>query len=318
MTLMIKSTHPEFEKLISGESVNSTLELLGFLDGIGVPYTKQGSALTLNFGLDLLDEAVIRRELQHRVSEFQMSILDLEIHRVTQSTNDIVMQRLAESQSATILCAAEMQTAGKGRRGRRWVSPFGRNIYLSYGRFVDRQLSELGGLSLVVGMLVVDVLRSMGLEGVGLKWPNDIVLDGGKLGGILLELRASDSRGIGLVAGVGLNLSLELGEASSIDQPWSAISSQLELPRNILLGTLGGMIVNAIQAFEDVGFDSFSDKWDEYNLYAGQQVNVIRGSEIISGFDSGIDREGNFLLLTEAGLEVHNSGEVSVRPVNRT
>ena len=84
-----------------------------------------------------------------------------------------------------------MQTAGKGRRGRRWVSPFGRNIYLTYGRFIGRQLSELGGLSLVVGMLVVDVLRSMGLERVGLKWPNDIVLDGGKLGGILIELRAS-------------------------------------------------------------------------------------------------------------------------------
>ena len=315
---MIKSTHPEFEKLIAGNPVNSTLELLGFLDGIGVPYTRQGSVLTLNPGMELLDEAAIRTELQHLVSELQMSTLDLEIHRVTQSTNDVVMQRLVESQSTAILCAAEMQTAGKGRRGRRWISPFGRNVYLTYGRFIGRQLSELGGLSLVVGMVVVDVLRAMGLERVGLKWPNDILLGGGKLGGILLELRASDTGGIGLVAGVGLNLALNLEESLSIDQPWSAISSQLEMPRNILLGALGGRIVNAIQTFEDVGFDSFAEKWSEYNLYTGQQVNVIRGSEIISGFDSGIDREGNFLLLTEAGLEVHNSGEVSVRPVNRT
>ena len=315
---MIKSTHPEFERLIVGEPVNSTLELLGFLDGIGVPYTKQGSALTLNPGLDLLDEASIHAELQNLVSGNQMSTLDLEIHRVTQSTNDVVMQRLVELQSTTILCAAEMQTAGKGRRGRRWVSPFGRNIYLSYGQFVGRQLSELGGLSLVVGMLVVDVLRSMGLDGVGLKWPNDIVLDGGKLGGILLELRASDARGIGLVAGVGLNLSLEAEDASSIRQPWSNISSQVEMPRNILLGRLGGMMVNVIQAFEDVGFDSYVDKWGEYNLYAGQRVNVIRGSEIISGIDSGVDREGNLLLRTEGGLQVHNSGEVSVRPVKET
>ena len=314
---MIKSTHPEFEKLIFGEPVNSTLELLGFLDGIGVPYTKQGSALTLNPGLDLLDEASIRAELQHWVSGRQMSTLDLEIHRVTQSTNDVVMQRLVESRSSQILCAAEMQTAGKGRRGRRWVSPFGRNIYLTYGRVIGRQLSELGGLSLVVGMLVVDVLRSMGLERVGLKWPNDIVLDGGKLGGILLELRASDALGIGLVAGVGLNLSLKAEDASSIDQPWSAISSQLAMPRNILLGKLGGMMVNVIHAFEDVGFDSFADKWGEYNLYAGQQINVIRGREIISGVDSGVDRDGNLLLRTGAGLEVHNSGEVSVRPINR-
>lgn len=315
---MIKSTHPEFEKLIAGNPVYSTLELLDFLDGIGVSYTRQGSVLTLNPGMELLDEAAIRTELQHLVSELQMSTLDLEIHRVTQSTNDVVMQRLVESQSTTILCAAEMQTAGKGRRGRRWISPFGRNVYLTYGRFIGRELSELGGLSLVVGMVVVDVLRAMGLERVGLKWPNDILLGGGKLGGILLELRASDAGGIGLVAGVGLNLALNVKESLSIDQPWSAISSQLEMPRNILLGALGGRIVNAIQTFEDVGFDSFAEKWSEYNLYTGQQVNVIRGSETISGIDSGVDHQGNLLLRTGAGLEVHNSGEVSVRPVART
>lgn len=315
---MIKSTHPEFEKLIAGNPVYSTLELLDFLDGIGVSYTRQGSVLTLNPGMELLDEAAIRTELQHLVSELQMSTLDLEIHRVTQSTNDVVMQRLVESQSTAILCAAEMQTAGKGRRGRRWISPFGRNVYLTYGRFIGRQLSELGGLSLVVGMVVVDVLRDMGLERVGLKWPNDILLGGGKLGGILLELRASDTGGIGLVAGVGLNLALNVKESLSIDQPWSAISSQLEMPRNILLGALGGRIVNAIQTFEDVGFDSFAEKWSEYNLYTGQQVNVIRGSETISGIDSGVDHQGNLLLRTGAGLEVHNSGEVSVRPVART
>lgn len=312
---MIKSTHPEFEKLISGSSVNSTLELQRFLKSIGVSYTSLGSVLTLNSGMELLDEAVIRAELQHLVSEVQMATLDLEIHRVAESTNDVVMQRLLESQSTSILCAAEMQTAGKGRRGRRWISPFGRNIYLTYGRYVKRQLSELGGLSLIVGMAVVDVLRSMGLEQVGLKWPNDIVLGGGKLGGILLELRASDARGIGLVAGVGLNLALRAEDASGIDQPWSAVNSQLELPRNVLLGKLGGKIVNAIQAFDDLGFDSFAEKWREYNLYSDQQINVIRGGEIISGIDSGVDSQGNLLLRTAAGLEVHNSGEVSVRPV---
>lgn len=312
---MIKSTHPEFEKLISGSSVNSTLELQRFLKSIGVSYTSLGSVLTLNSGMELLDEAVIRAELQHLVSEVQMATLDLEIHRVAESTNDVVMQRLLESQSTSILCAAEMQTAGKGRRGRRWISPFGRNIYLTYGRYVKRQLSELGGLSLIVGMAVVDVLRSMSLEQVGLKWPNDIVLGGGKLGGILLELRASDARGIGLVAGVGLNLALRAEDASGIDQPWSAVNSQLELPRNVLLGKLGGKIVNAIQAFDDLGFDSFAEKWREYNLYSDQQINVIRGGEVISGIDSGVDSQGNLLLRTAAGLEVHNSGEVSVRPV---
>lgn len=315
---MIKSTHPEFEKLIAGNPVNSTLELVDFLDGIDIPYTRQGSVLKLNRGIKVLDEAAIRAELEHLVSASQMSTLDLEIHRVTHSTNDVVMQRLVETRNRSILCAAEMQTAGKGRRGRRWVSPFGRNIYLTYGRFIGRQLSELGGLSLVVGMVVVDVLRDMGLEGVGLKWPNDILLGGGKLGGILVELRASDKGGIGIVLGVGLNLALNERESLSIDQPWSAISSQLEMPRNTLLGALGGRLVNAVQSFEDVGFDAFAEKWSEYNLYTGRKVSVIRGNETITGIDSGVDQEGNLLLRTGAGLEVHNSGEVSVRPATRT
>ena len=90
------------------------------------------------------------------------------------------------------------------------------------------------------------------------------------------------------------------------------------MPRNNLLGALGGALVNTVQVFEDVGFDSFAEKWSEYNLYAGQQVNVVRGSETISGIDSGVDQEGNLLLRTEAGLEVHNSGEVSVRLAARS
>ena len=178
---MIKSTHPEFERMASGETVPNSDLLIGFLEEAGVPHEVDTSGVRLSGELELLDP---KRILAVAGNEQ----LDLEIHRVIGSTNDTVMQRLSDSGCSELLCTAEMQTAGKGRRGRSWVSPFGRNIYVTYGRFLQRDLSDLGGLSIVVGMQAVDTLRGFGLEGIGLKWPNDILLAGGKLGGILVEL----------------------------------------------------------------------------------------------------------------------------------
>ena len=309
---MIKSTHPEFEKLIAGHSVTAGEELVDFLDTVGVSYKKAGPFVTIDSSLVLLNEGAICSEMTRLVSASQMDLLDLEIHRVTTSTNDVVIQRLSSGDSVSILCVAEMQTAGKGRRGRSWVSPFGRNIYLTYGCIVQRKPSELCGLSLVIGMTVVDVLRALGLKQVGLKWPNDILLDGGKLGGILVELSSSPN-GVGVVVGLGLNIALASTDADLINQRWSVFGPDIGISRNVLLGNLSGEILNAIQKFENVGFESFSEGWTDYNLYYGHRINVIQGEEISSGVDCGVDIEGNLLLLTDFGIQVYGSGEVSVR-----
>ena len=309
---MIKSSHPEFEKLISGHSVPAGAELVEFLDALGVAYSKIGAFLTIDSSLVLLDERAICAEMRQLVPASQMDLLDIEIHRVTTSTNDVVVQRLSSGHSTSILCAAEMQTAGKGRRGRSWVSPFGRNIYLTYGCVVQCRASELSGLSLVIGMTVVDVLRAVGIEQVGLKWPNDILLEGGKLGGILVDLSSSPN-GVGVVVGLGLNLSLTLTDKDLIDQPCTVAGSDIGVSRNVLLGKLCGEILNVIRKFENTGFKVFCERWTSYNLHHGHRVNVIRGEEISSGLDCGVDIEGNLLLLTDSGMEVYGSGEVSVR-----
>lgn len=311
---MIKSTHPEFEKLVGGHSVAVDPLLTGFLIDAGVPHEITNGRVELAGNLELLDAEHILTTASKESGQDQETLPSLEIHRVIGSTNDLVMQRLDDQ--SQLLCTAEMQTAGRGRRGRQWISPFGRNIYLTYGRRMHRPMAELGGLSLVVGMQVVDTLREAGIEGVGLKWPNDVLLDGGKLGGILVELKQFGRREVGVAAGLGLNLRLDAADAQLIDQAFSVPDRSVQLSRNTLIGVLAGKLVNAFSRFEASGFAPFAADWPAYNLYAGHHINVLRGGgEVRTGVDAGIDAQGNLLIETGRGLEVHQSGEVSMRPV---
>ena len=248
----------------------------------------------------------------------QQSRIDLEIHRTIGSTNDLVLQRLEEPGDALFVCLSEMQSAGKGRRGRNWISPFGQNIYLSVGTFLKLPPASLGGLSIVAGIQVVDVLRGFGLKDVGLKWPNDVLMGMGKLAGILVELKAAEKRGTGVVVGIGINLAITPEDASKIDQAWSHVSGQLEISRNALAGRLIERIVVALDEFRQEGFGPFTHRWADYNLFAGEQVTVLRGDEKITGIDRGIDPSGHLVLETESGRSIFNSGEVSVRLANKT
>ncbi len=304
---MIKSTHPEFEQMALGEAVPSSELLLGFLQEAGVPYESDARGIRLSDDLELLDHDTILASVNDRETP-------LEIHRVIGSTNDTVMQRLSEESCHSLLCAAEMQTAGKGRRGRHWVSPFGRNVYVTYGRFIQRELSDLGGLSIVVGMQAVDTLRDLGFADVGLKWPNDILHQGGKLGGILVELKPQEKRGIGVVAGMGVNFLLEEDDTSKIDQAWSVIGETVRISRNEFLGEFAARLIDAFEIFNHRGFQPFVDAWRNYDVYAGEKVRVLRGEQGFEGINQGIDEQGNLLIRTDRGIEVHNAGEVSMRP----
>lgn len=311
---MIKSTHPEFEALIAGRQVPESSELLEFLDTIGVNHQVTNGLVKLVDDLEFL-EAGLLNDILARLPVGSWPEISFEIHRVAGSTNDIAMQRLADSHCSAIICTAEMQTAGKGRRGRHWVSPFGRNIYLSLGWFFRREISELGGLSQVAGIQVVDALRAAGIADVGLKWPNDILLDGGKLGGVLVELRPAERRGIGVVIGVGINLFLADDDVAGIDQPWRALSSHL-LSRRALLKDLILRLILSFEEFDRNGFERFAGIWDNYNCYHGKQITIIRGEEEFLGTDNGIDELGNLRLMTDEGEQRHHSGEVSMRPVD--
>lgn len=305
---MIKNSSPELEAFLLSGASESSQELLAQLDAAGVPFVEDGGDLKLNDGIEVLSAGDI---LQYAGDSCREDIL--QIYRSIGSTNDAAMQQLADLDE--VVCIAETQLAGKGRRGRNWVSPFGCNIYLTIGRHLRCDISQLEGLSLVVGMAAVEVLRQMGLTGIGLKWPNDLLLDGGKLGGILVELRAPGDDRVGVVIGLGINLAMTATEAISIDQAWSQVGGHLHFSRNELAGRLIRQVSAAVQKFEQVGFAAFAELWPDYNAYMGEQVRIIRGDEVFEGIDQGVDESGNLMLLSSDQITTHNAGEVSLRPV---
>jgi BirA family biotin operon repressor/biotin-[acetyl-CoA-carboxylase] ligase len=314
---MIKNTTPEFEEMVLTGSAPATPQLQEFLDVLGLDFPQKDGQVLWNRDLELLDHNAVHSALEAQAAQGSERDLKVEIHRTVASTNDEVMKRLGEPGDPLIVCLAEMQTAGKGRRGRRWVSPFGRNIYLTIGYFHSGEAGELGGLSLIAGTKLVEVLRQCGLASAGLKWPNDVIVEGGKMAGILVELRPREERGVGVVLGVGINLHLSSGDAAQIDQAWSTAGEALGVSRSDLAISLAAELISGIEEFSREGFSPFAGQWQEYNLYAGQEVRIIRGNEAFAGIDRGVDENGNLLLETASGIQSHNAGEVSLRPVAR-
>ena len=306
---MIINPLTELETLLVSGTAKATDELRGLLDERQIVFEVKGDQILLDRSLEILKEDSIRAEMSDILHV--AASLRFEIHRDIDSTNDQVLKHLKPEE--LYVCLAERQTAGKGRRGRSWISPFGHNLYLTIGRYLKGPMSALEGLSLVVGMQAVDVLRELGLTEVGLKWPNDLILEQGKLGGILVELKSQDQQGVGVVIGTGINLMLSSRDAGQIDQNWSAVGSSTVMSRNKLAGRLASRLVRALDDFSSSGFGKFMERWPDYNLYAGQTVKVVRGEEEFIGVDRGVDENGNLLLETDSGLQVHGAGEVSLR-----
>lgn len=229
------------------------------------------------------------------------------------STNEWILQNIAHLQKGD-LCLAEYQTSGRGRRGRQWLSPFGGQIILSfYWTFDARKSTE--GLSLAVGIAIADTLRKAGAP-VYVKWPNDILLFGRKLAGILIEMRNTKNGFLHLVVGIGINLSLSK-QSNQIDQAWAELMELLpELDRDQLIVQLIKNIYAHLEQFEQEGISrEFRQKWLELDYLFGEEVNVITDKQVISGIEQGIDEQGYLQVVVNNGLEwlKFNGGEVSLR-----
>jgi BirA family biotin operon repressor/biotin-[acetyl-CoA-carboxylase] ligase len=219
--------------------------------------------------------------------------------------------------SAEVLLA-EYQTAGKGRRGRTWVAPPGGAICLSLSWTLPAVSPDLGALGLVIGVCALRALTSLGLAGVELKWPNDLLHAGAKLGGILIELRAEASGPACVVIGLGLNVAL--GEAL-LEQiattgiaPTDLRHAGLGVTRNAAVCALLTAIVGGLLEFEQAGLKPFLAEWRDADALRGRPVNVIAASELTCGLARGIDVHGALLVETAQGMQRFISGDVSVRP----
>jgi BirA family biotin operon repressor/biotin-[acetyl-CoA-carboxylase] ligase len=268
---------------------------------------------------DLLNESVI---LQAMAPAARAKLGGLTLLAETDSTNSAVMRLPADSQH-THAVLAERQTSGRGRRQKAWHSPPGGNIYLSLGWRFGGEKELLSTLPLVVAIAVCQALSRAGLQGHGIKWPNDILVEGKKLAGILVELRSAGSGPALAVIGIGLNIRMPDtggGELKGIiDRPWIDLASALnsgtqDINRNCLAALLLEELLSALEPFESGGFPAFREKWEGLDLLYGENITVERGNDLISGEAQGVDENGGLVLQTgAAGVQVLHSGEVSIQ-----
>ena len=294
----------KLKTLINAGTIDYSSEIEAAALALGLNVGRQSTQLVLKTPVELLNRAQIAEYLPHDS--------ELEIFWSLDSTNSYLMEKMSVPFPGYRICLAEQQLAGRGRRGRTWVSPFGSNLYMSVARMFSRSVTDLGGLSLVVGMQVVETLRSGGVDHVGLKWPNDIILNDGKVAGILVEVGSVIEAEIPVVVGIGVNTWLSERDRDRIDQAFSTLGEKVN--KNELAGRILSGVTRALEEFGQLGFSSFHERWAEFNVYAGKDVVVHLGDSIIHGRDLGVDAAGNLLLDTSGGVRSFNAGEVSLRP----
>ena len=272
----------------------------------------RGGGYRLSAPLELLDAERILAALP---SAGPGTVARLEIHDQIDSTNSRLMAEAQGGAPTSTVCLAERQTAGRGRRGRVWVSPFGANLYLSVLWRYALPPAALGGVSLAVGVAVAGVLREAGAEDLTLKWPNDILWRRRKLAGLLLEVVGEAQGPSHLVAGLGLNLRMDPRQGTDIDQPWTDLASALAAPlpgRNALAARLIRALSEALERYGQQGLAPFLDDWDSFDGLRGETVSLRLGERLITGTHLGVGPDGALRLDTREGVRSFHAGEVTV------
>jgi BirA family biotin operon repressor/biotin-[acetyl-CoA-carboxylase] ligase len=229
------------------------------------------------------------------------------------STNAEALRAIERNQIAPFLVLAERQTAGRGRRGRKWASPFAENVYFSLVLRIEGGMRQLEGLSLVVGLAVMQTLRELGISGAGLKWPNDVLVGQKKIAGILLELVGDPADVCHVVLGVGINVNMQITD--EVDQQWTSmrLESGKAFDRNHLVATLGIMLQKYLARHQSEGFSTIQAEWEQNHLWQGRAVSLIAGVNQIDGEVLGIDSQGALRLKVGGVEKVFSGGELSLR-----
>lgn len=286
---------------ISRSAISQQVEAMAAF-GIDV-YSVKGKGYKLANPIALIDEASLLNRLDSRCFYFN------EIP----STNGFLLSHGQELKSGDI-CVAEYQSAGRGRRGRTWQSPYGHHIYASMYWRLEQGMQQAMGLSLVVACSIVSVLKAMGVTGLGLKWPNDIYLDNKKLAGILVELINSQDKACQLVLGFGINMSMSASQGELIEQPWSDLSTQGSMPdKTELIIALHKQLRKDLTLFEAQGLGGFIGRWQEDDLFMGREVTLLMAPKEVTGTYRGIDAQGAVLVETPYGIQSYLGGEISLR-----
>ena len=270
-----------------------------------------GLGYQLTQPLDLIDAEQLRalwqREQKHERTLHYFLAID--------STNTFLLPQPLISPAHVHIALSEFQTAGRGRRGRQWQSPFAANIYLSLKREFSCGLEGLSGLSLAVGVVIADTLQTYCDDAIAVKWPNDIRARQRKLGGVLIELSGEAGGPCQVVIGVGINVHMQPHHGTAIDQAWISLDelSRTSVTRTELSAQLVDNLLQMCQQFERDGFAPFCQAFSQRDEFRDKAVSIVGVNEQIDGIIAGVDEHGSLLLDTAQGRRKIIAGEVSLR-----
>ena len=291
---------------VSRTAVWKRLKKLSAL-GLAVESVK-GRGYRLSQPLELLNKELI----EHHLPESSQAVIDqLMLLSLIDSTNSHLLGKAKSNHisSKANVCLAEYQSGGRGRRGRQWVSPYGSNLYLSIDWQFDGGVAALEGLSLAVGVVIVRALSSFDLSDVSLKWPNDILMDGEKLGGVLIEVVGDHAGPCRAVIGVGINVNMPAQDIE-IDQPWVDLKG---VSRNHLAAALIHELIEMLTLFESDGLKEYMKEWQQLDAFKGKMVSVISGQKMVSGLCCGIADNGALVIDVDGVKQNMHGGELSLR-----
>ena len=301
-----------------GVSRASVSNALRGLDEVGlVVHRVHGRGYRLPDPVQWLEREVILQHLDKEAKTFRLEVLD-----TAESTNSLLLQQAAMEMNSgsggVRVVATELQTGGRGRRGREWHSGLGDGLTFSLLWRFQQGANLLSGLSLAVGVAIARVLQSSGIRGAVLKWPNDVLFHYRKLAGILIELQGDMLGPTVAVIGIGMNLKLSDGIKARIDQGATDLFAITdEMPdRNKLLAALLVELVTVLREFERQGFAPFREEWVHCHGFENKCVTLhLPDGSSQEGVVHGVGEDGSLLLQTPAGNRGYSGGEITLRKV---
>ena len=274
---------------------------------------RHGKGYRLHDEIDLLDRDEILNELGQPARG-----CSLDVRFDTESTNKCLTDLFGEPELHKRIVLAEYQQAGKGRRGRTWISPFARGLYLSLGWRFDMPPASLNALSLASGVALARTLGELDMCGLSLKWPNDLILADKKVGGILLEARSETAASCDVVIGIGINIRLDKETKSDLDQPVTDLDGHYRgLPsRNRLAGRIISGQISMLERVAGGRLGEYVAEWKNLDYLSGRQAELHMPGRVVRGHVKGVDDNGLLLLETCGSIRKFSSGELRLRAVS--
>ena len=296
---------------VSRAAVNKAVKALG-QDGVDI-HSVSGRGYRLAEPHRPLNKEEVLHHLALRADHYRDR---LHVFDEIDSTSNFLSAIEGDSDRDGAVCLAERQTGGRGRRGRSWVASAYSNVLMSMAWRFEGGPAMVSGLSLAAGVAVIESLQELGITGVGLKWPNDVLWQQRKLAGLLLDVQGEANGPTSVVLGLGMNVHIRKEDRAHIDQPWVDLASIIgtSIDRNELTAILIRDLEDMFGEFARSGLTSFAQRWQQAHLYHGEPVRILRGNEVIEGIVVGIEETGAIQLQDHSGkIRSYHSGEISLR-----